>query len=103
MEGLSGQSFIPTNLGHVDEEMIPPTREGVSQTCENRYYKTVQMAQNSSIRYPDIPVLQSLIPCMEQNVLVGDGSSNDCSNNGRCPQCSYEQRGQALNEDISDH
>ncbi|GFW72992.1 hypothetical protein TNCV_831151 [Trichonephila clavipes] len=27
MENLSGQSFIPTNLGRVDEEMIPPGRE----------------------------------------------------------------------------
>ncbi|GFV61975.1 hypothetical protein TNCV_4107781 [Trichonephila clavipes] len=31
MEALSGQSFIPSNLGRVDEEMIPTAR-GVSQT-----------------------------------------------------------------------
>ncbi|GFX18177.1 hypothetical protein TNCV_1578561 [Trichonephila clavipes] len=31
MEDSSGQSFIPTNLGRVDEEMIPQGRR-VSQT-----------------------------------------------------------------------
>ncbi|GFT14989.1 hypothetical protein TNCV_4315771 [Trichonephila clavipes] len=34
MESLSGQSFVPTNLGRVDEEMIPPAR-GVSQSDED--------------------------------------------------------------------
>ncbi|GFX45533.1 uncharacterized protein TNCV_2740701 [Trichonephila clavipes] len=34
MEGLSGQYFIPTNLGHVDEEqMIPPAREVSQPLC----------------------------------------------------------------------
>ncbi|GFY07630.1 hypothetical protein TNCV_4095001 [Trichonephila clavipes] len=28
MEGSGDQSFIPTNLGHVDEEIIPPARGG---------------------------------------------------------------------------
>ncbi|GFW06713.1 hypothetical protein TNCV_3288141 [Trichonephila clavipes] len=33
------QSFIPTNLGRVDEEMIPPGR-GVSQTYWKQFQDT---------------------------------------------------------------
>ncbi|GFX95661.1 hypothetical protein TNCV_4885871 [Trichonephila clavipes] len=45
MENLSDQSFIPTNLGRVDEEMIPPGHE-VSQRDHWTLKVHVQMSRS---------------------------------------------------------
>ncbi|GFV94707.1 uncharacterized protein TNCV_3864301 [Trichonephila clavipes] len=37
---------------------------------EYRYYKIVQMAQNTDIRYPGIPVLQSLLALLLKTVVA---------------------------------
>ncbi|GFV50133.1 hypothetical protein TNCV_87661 [Trichonephila clavipes] len=52
MEALSGQSFIPTNLSRVDEEMIPPAR-GVSQLL-SRYNQFDQRGRSTGAVFLDI-------------------------------------------------
>ncbi|GFX30046.1 hypothetical protein TNCV_2617571 [Trichonephila clavipes] len=58
MESLSGQSFVPSNLGHVDDEEMIPTARGHDQQIS---------PQQRMFEFVDDPVSQNITGLPQSN------------------------------------